>query len=96
MYAGQFANASGPLTTFGVAAADGDASTEASADGDPPGAVDPPPAVDALGAADVPVLPVHAARNAATPTIDDPCRKRRRVRSGFRRSGCSAMGWLLQ
>src|SRR6266550_6597208 len=81
MYAGQLANLSGPVATFGVAATLGEASTDAAADA-------LAAAVD--GAADVPdFVPVQAARNAATPAIADPCRKRRRVRfplSGVRRS----------
>jgi len=37
-------------------------------------------------------VPVQAARKAATPAIAEPCRKWRRVRSGLRRWGWSAIG----
>src|SRR5690349_2680202 len=89
MYAGQFANFSGPLTTFGVGAGVGatDAGTEASADGAPPVAA----GVDGL--TDDPVfVPVHAARNAAMPVRAVPCRNRRRLRSVGSGRGVSVMG----
>src|SRR4051794_41079422 len=84
MYAGQFANFSGPVG-FGTGV--GDAGTGvALATGGAVGMLIEAGAPDS----DDPV--VHAARKAATPAKAVPCRKRRRVRSGLKRWGSLAIG----
>src|SRR4029079_4680147 len=91
MYAGQLANLSGPVTTFGVAATDAVGSTEAEA----AAGADALAAVD--GGVEAPVLvPVHAARKAANPAMADPCRNRRRLRPGVSRASRSIIELLLR
>src|SRR6266550_6376509 len=88
MYAGHWAQWSGPVGLgFGVGATDADADGAG-------GGVGMFALPAALGAPDSPV-PLQAARNAATPANAVPCRNRRRVRSGLRRWGCSAISFLL-
>src|SRR5215208_4721628 len=83
MYAGQFANFSGPV---GEGTGVGDAGVGVGVDGGGVGML------TEAGGLDPDVPPVHAARNAAKPANAVPCRNRRRVRSVLSGSCSGAIG----